>query len=79
MQNQRRNLCGTPSSILSKSNQEDEEEKSNPFASSSDEERGRPWRSRKDPNHSQDFKVEIPEFEGRLDPMNSLNEFKQLK
>jgi len=52
----------------SESNQEDEEEESCPFASSSEEDRARPRRSRRDPNHFQDIKVEIPEFEGRLDP-----------
>ena len=68
MRAQRRNLHDTPSSIPSKSNQEDEEEESNSFASSSEEEQGRPRRNRRVLKHFLEFKVEIPKFEGWLDP-----------
>ena len=68
---QRRNFH-TPSSLPSESNQEEkEEETSNPFASFSEEERARPRSNCRTSNHFYDFKVEIPEFKGRLDP----NEF----
>jgi len=67
MSNQRKNLCSTPSHETSKSEHEDEG-KSNPFASSSDEGRPRARRNQRNSNHSLDFKVKVPEFEGRLDP-----------
>ena len=71
MREQRRNFHSTPSSLPSDSNQEEEEEDSNPFASCSEEDHARPRRNRRASNHFSNFKVEMPEFEGWLDP----NEF----
>ena len=65
---QRRNLHDAPAFIPSESNQEEEEKDSNPFASSTEEDRDRLRRNRRAPNHFQDFKVEIPKFESHLDP-----------
>ena len=67
MRDQRRNLHNVSSSILSKSNPEDEEEDSNPFTSSSKEERERIRRNCRVSTHSQAFKVKVPKFGGRLD------------
>ena len=73
MSNQRKNLRSTPSHNLSESYLEDGGKESNPFASSNEEGHIRTRRSQRICNHSLDFKVEIPEFEGRLD----LDEFLQ--
>ena len=66
--NQRKNLRYTPSHETPESEHEDEEEESNFFGSSSDEGRPRARRNQRNSNRSLDFKVEILEFEGRLDP-----------
>ena len=68
MSNQRRNLRSTPSRESSESEQDHEDEDSNPFASSNDEGRRRARRNQRSSHSSLDFKVEIPEFEGRLEP-----------
>jgi len=67
MSNQRRNLRSTPFRESFEFEQNDEEEESNPFASSSDEGRPRARRNQRYSNPSLDFKVEIPEFEGCFD------------
>jgi len=67
MSNQRRNLLSTPSHESSKSEQNNDGEEINSFASSSDEGRLRARSHQRNSNPSLDFKVEIPEFEGRLD------------
>ena len=64
MSNQRRNLSSIPSSIPSESNQEDEEEVSNLFASSNVKEHVKLRRNHRAFNHFKDFKVKISEFEG---------------
>ena len=66
--NQRKSLRSTPSRESSESEQDREEEDSNPFPSSNDEDRPRARRNQRNSHPSLDFKVEIPEFEGRLDP-----------
>jgi len=71
MKAQMKNLHGTASSIPFEFNKDNDEEDSNPFASSSEEEQGRLRRNHRVPNHFQDFKVDVPEFKGWLDP----NEF----
>ena len=68
MSNQRKSLRSTPSHKSSESEHNREEGDSNPFASSSDEDRPRARRNQRNSNPSLDFRVEIPEFEGRLDP-----------
>jgi len=68
MSNQRKSLRSTPSRESSESEQDREDEESNPFASSNDEGRPRARRNQRNSQPSLDSKVEIPEFEGRLDP-----------
>jgi len=46
-------------------------EVSHPNGSSSEEEEGRPFRTRE--NNNLDFRVDIPEFEGQLDPDSFLD------
>jgi len=46
----------------------EEDTNNNPLASSDEDEERRPRRTRRDKQPYMDFKVEIPEFEGRLDP-----------
>ena len=68
MSNQRKSLRSTPSRESSESEQDREEEDSNPIASSNDEGRPRARRNQRNSHPSLDFKVEIPKFEGHLDP-----------
>ena len=67
MSNQRKILRSTPSHESFESKQNHEEEESNHFASFSDEGRPRARRNQRNSHPSLDFKVEILEFEGRLD------------
>jgi len=68
MSNQRKSLQSTPSRESSDSEQDREEGDRNPFASSNDEGRPKARRNKRSSHPSSDFKVEILEFEGQLNP-----------
>lgn len=66
MRSNRKEIQSSHSTSGTESTEEDTE--SNPFASSDGDEERRPRRTRRDKQSYMNFKVEIPEFEGRLDP-----------
>jgi len=70
---QRRNLHETPSFTVSKASQEEGEEESNPFPSSSEKECRRPSKNCRDPNHFQDFMVKIQSLKVVWIPINFKN------
>jgi len=66
MRNNRREVQSSYSP--SETHSVDKESEDHHFTTSEEDEERRPRRTRRDKQHFMDFKVEIPEFEGRLDP-----------